>query len=321
MTIIRKIRYDKSKNEQLKKLREEIERYKKQERIRRIVYLACGFSGLSYISISRGGADFIDVDSIYCGVEDGLPFLNNHRLIKIIHYLYRYKRRDKIIYIIATAVCHIANQYGQTYLALPFAIGNFGLTNVYQTIRKTAVTIILGGVGPLLVVGSPLALTLAAVLMTSGMRLALTNMDKILTSPIYETSSAIEPRIADLPDVVNYRNKISMANQEKGECWLSEQPLLNPGCKVKATEIPSAVDLVSHDLKYSEVVNIQDVTGLDRVEFSDVFDLGQGISKPRTGKSVNFLEKFGDPETIDEMDTWDISESKVPEKRYLRTRN
>jgi hypothetical protein len=117
-----------------------------------------------------------------------------------------------------------------------------------------------------------------------------------------------------------------MANpaQEKGECWLAEQALLNPSCKVKATEIPSAIDLVSHDLKYSEVVNMQDVTGLNRVEFSDILDLGQAepsISKPRTGKIVNFLEKFGDPGTIDEMDRWDTSEYKVPEKRYLRTRN
>ena len=327
--IIGKICSHKEKIQQLKKLKDEIERCKKEEKIRRIVYLACGLSGLSYISMCRGGADLIDVDHIDCGIEEGLRFLDNDRLRKIIHNLYRYKRRGKIIYITSTAVCHLANQYGQTFLALPFAIGDFGVTNLYQTIRKTAVSILLGGVGPLFVIGGPVALTFAFVLTTLGLRLGFTNMDKILTSPVSETSAKnLKPRVSDLPDVVtvNFRNKITMANpaQEKGECWLAEQALLNPSCKVKATEIPSAIDLVSHDLKYSEVVNMQDVTGLNRVEFSDILDLGQAepsISKPRTGKIVNFLEKFGDPGTIDEMDRWDTSEYKVPEKRYLRTRN
>lgn len=142
------------------------------------------------------------------------------------------------------------------------------------------------------------------------MRLAFTNTDKILTSPVYETGSAknLKPRIADTVDVVT---KITMANpaQENGECWLSEQALFNPRCKLKDTEILD--DIVSHDLKYNEVVNMQDVTGLDHVQFSDVFDLGQ--AKPSKAKRVNFLEKFPDPETI--------SESKVLEKKNLRTRN
>lgn len=279
--IIRKIRSHKEKVKQLKKLKEEIRRYKKAEKIRRIIYLASSVSGLSYISINRGGADFINVDYINCNIEDGLRFLDNDRLRKIIHNLYSYKRRGKIIYITSTAVCHLANQYGQTFLALPFAIGDFGITNLYQAIRKTAVTILLGGVGPLLVIGGPVALIFASLLTTLGLRLAFTNMDKILTSPVYETSSAknLKPRIADLPDVitVNFRNKITMSNpvEEKGECWLADQALFNSACIIKPTEIPSVIELVSHDLKYSEVVNMQDVTGLDRVEFTDILDLGQ----------------------------------------------
>lgn len=327
--IISKIRCHKKKLQDLKKLKEEIERYQNEKKIRRIVYLTCGLSGLSYISVNRGGADFIDVDYIDCGIEKGLRFLDNARLRKIIHDLYRNKRRGKIIYITATAVCHLANRYGQTFLALPFAIGDFGVTNLYQTIRKTVVTILLGGVGPLVVVGGPVALTFASVLMTLGLRLAFTYMDKILTSPIDETISAknLKPRIADVPDVVtvNFRNKITITTpaQEKGECLLAEQVLFNRRCQVKSTEIPSAINLVSHDLKYSEVVNMKDMTGLDRVEFSDSLDLGQAepsISEPRTGRTVNFLEKFGDPRTIDEMDTWDTSDYNIPEKRDLKTR-
>ena len=95
--------------------------------------------------------------------------------------------------------------------------------------------------------------------------------------------------------------------------------MFNSDCKVKPTEIPYAIDSVSPDLKYNDVVNMQDVTGLDRVDFSDVLDLGE--AKPGKEKMVNFLDRFGDSGPIDEMDTWEVSEYSVPEKRYLRTRN
>lgn len=88
----------------------------------------------------------------------GLRFLDNDRLRKIIHSLYRHKGRGKIIYITATAKCHLAGQYGQIFLAFPFAIVDFGLTNFYQTIRKALVTILLGAVGPLYVAGGTYAL-------------------------------------------------------------------------------------------------------------------------------------------------------------------
>ena len=321
--VIRRIRCQKKRNEELKKLRDQIERKKK---VRRIIYLALGLDGLSRFLI-RGGADadFLDVSYIECGIDEGVRFLDNNRSIKIIHDLYRHKRKGKIIYITATAVCQLANRYGQTFLALPVAIGDFGVTNLYQTARKVGVTVLLGGVGPLYVLGSPLALICALVLATSGLRLAFSNLDFLSTSPISETGSAknLKPRIADLNDVVvvNNRNRMRMTNpgQEERECWLPDQALFNSRCKVKATEIPNPIDLVSHDLNYNEVVNMQDVTSLDRVDFSDVLDLGQ--AKPSKGKMVNFLDKFGDSGPIDKIDTWNASEYSVPDKKYLKTRN
>ena len=157
----------------------------------------------------------------------------------------------------------------------------------------------LGAVAPILVIGSPVVAITAFVLTISGLRIAAINLDHILTSLIPEMSSVkkLKPRIAALPN----------------------QALLNSGCKVKPTEIPEAMNLVSHDLKYDDVVNMQDVTGLDRVDFRNVLDLGQ--TKPRKGKLVRFLDKFGDAGSIDEMDTLDAGDYQVPEKRYLRTRN
>jgi hypothetical protein len=328
--IIRRINSHKEKIELLKKLKEQTEREKK---IRRILYLSLSLNAYTYTYfLIRGGADLINVDYINCNIEEGLRYLDDNRFRKIIHDLYYYKRKGKIIYITTTVVCHLAHRYGPMFLSLPFAIGDFGLTNLYQTVRKVAVTVLLGGVGPLYVIGGPVALACALVLATSGLRLAFTDVDSISTSPVDVdlTGSAenLKPRISGVSDVVvvNNRGKIIMSNpvQENQEYWLPDQALLNSNCKVKPAEIPDAIDLVSPGLKYEETVNMQDITGLDRIEFTDKFDLGQtkpSIPNSHKGKMVKFLDKFGDSGTIDEKDTWDISESTVLENKYLRTRN
>lgn len=150
-------------------------------RMRLIVYLVLGLDVMSRILI-RGGRDFIDVSYINCQIEEGLRFLDNDRLRKIVHDLYRYKRRDKILYIIATAICHLANEYGQSFLTSPFGRGDFGVTNLYQSARKIAVTILLGEVEPLFVIGGPGSLISAFILATLGLRLAFNNLDFIPTS-------------------------------------------------------------------------------------------------------------------------------------------
>jgi hypothetical protein len=90
--------------------------------------------------------------------------------------------------------------------------------------------------------------------------------------------------------------------------------------------VSRSTSLVSADLKYDETVNMQDITGLNRVEFSDKFDIGQtksSIYNSPKGKEVNFIDKFGDSEIVDSSASWDTNENEfiVPEKRYLRTRN
>ena len=316
--IIRKMRSHKKKIEELQKLKEHIERYKKLQRLRRVLAVSLsGASGVAMFNILkyRNGA-YIDVDYIDCGVEEGLRYLDNDRIRKIIHDLYANKRRGKIIYITATAVCHLAKTYGKDFLALPFTIGDFGLTNVYQTTRKIFVTVLLGAVGPLYVAGGPIAIVVAVLLATGGLKLAFTDLEKLPTSFIDETLpiSQIKPRIPDLPDVVtvNYRNRVKAPSivPAKQECWLPEQAYLNPNCQIKPTQIPTAVNQAPPELVYDEVVNMQDTTGLDRVDFSDILDLGQPettISKASKGKTVNFLDLFGDPADVDESDTWDAS--------------
>ena len=329
--IIRKIREDRERVKQLKKLIEQIEREKK---IRRILYLSLGLNGYGCVYIlTRGGStDFIDIvntDYIKCTIDQGVRYLDDKRLRNIVKDLYGHKHKGKIIYITATALCHLTRRYGQTFLSLPFAVGDFGLTNVYQTLRKALVTILLGGVGPLMVIGGPVALIFASILSMSGLRLAFIDLDFIPTSPV-DLTKDLKTRIPNIYDVIvlNNRDKITMSEpvQKNQECWLPGQPLLNPNCKVKATEIPDAIDSVLPNLNYEDTVNMQDVTGLDRVEFTDKFDLGQtkpSICNPQKGKEVSFLDKFGDSGPIGASEGWNTCENEimVPEKRYLRTRN
>jgi len=280
----------------------------------------------------RGGlADFLNmIDTDYiksaCNIEEDVLYLNDKRLRNIIIDLYRHKGKGKIICVTATALCHIVNEYGQTFLTLPFAVGDFGLTSLYQTLRKGFVTILLGAVGPLYIIGSLVSSIFALILGVSGLRLAFNNLDFIPISPV----DVIKPRIPVISDVgvVNNLDKVILRDpvQENNECWLPDQHLLNPNCKVKPTEIPDAIDSVLPDLRYEDTVNMQDVTGLHREEFTDTVDLGHtksSICKPRQGKKVNFLDKFGDSGQISESQEWDTCDNEfmVPKKRYLRTRN
>lgn len=327
--LIRKLRLDKKRIEQLKNLARQIEREKK---IKKILLLSIGLNlGLGgYLAIiSRGGSTLINTDYIKCDLEEGIRYLDNARLKKIILHLFRHKMKEGIIYITATALCHLANRYGQIFLPLPIAIGDFGFTNAVQALRKSLVVLLLGAIGPLVVLDNPIALILAFALGTSGLRLAFTNLDLIATSAV-DLTKDLRTRIPGVSEVVviHNRNKLVMKNpvRENLECSLPDQHLFNPNCKLKPTEIPDAIDLALPNLKYEEMVNMHDLTGLDRVEFTDKFDLGQtkpNIYNPRKGKEVNLLEKFGDSKLLEENQGWDISENDfiVPKRRYLRRRN
>jgi hypothetical protein len=114
-----------------------------------------------------------------------------------------------------------------------------------------------------------------------------------------------------------------MPEFKQQECVLPDQKLFNSKCRLP--QIPDEVDSVSHGLEYGEVVNMEDVTGLDRVQFSDVSDLGRPALGPsrKVAKQVKFSEKF----LIGPVDIDELPESKdltiIPEMdlQELRLRN
>ena len=139
----------------LKRLKDQVEREKK---LRRILYLSLSLNRCAYL-LMRIASDFINTDYIEYSIEMGLRYLDDNRLRNIIYDLYWHKRKDKVIYITATAVCHLAHRYEKTFLVLPFAIGDFGFTDLYQIVRKVVITVLLWGVGPLWFVVGPVTLT------------------------------------------------------------------------------------------------------------------------------------------------------------------
>lgn len=93
-------------------------------------------SECTHLLIRNGSTDFLDIIDIdyikpTCNIKKGVHYLDNTRLRNIITHLYQNKGKGKIIYATATAVCHIANRYGQTFLVLPFAMEYFKLASVY----------------------------------------------------------------------------------------------------------------------------------------------------------------------------------------------
>ena len=150
----------------------------------------------------------------------------------------------------------------------------------------------------------------------------------IPTDFIYPSIGLITRRIPDRPDIVSVdlesvsRSKITMPEvSTEYQCSLPDQIMYNPKCSLRPREIADIVANVDAyaPLNYDEVVNMQDVTKLPTVEFSDKFEI---LESPKSttnfrlrgtkyfrnqAKTVKFLKKFGDPEFISDTEQWDIT--------------
>jgi hypothetical protein len=278
----------------------------------------------------RGGSnEIIDVSDIDCGIQEGLRYVNNERLRKIIGTLFRLKKNN-VIFITAAAVCHLAKIYGITFPALPIPVVDFGLTSYYQLGRKIVVAILIGVAAPLFYLQQPIPLVISSMLLVGAMKCGFANLDYIPTSLIEPNipMELIKGRIPDIVDVVsvNLPNeqslspKILMKQNEKVECWLPDQRLGNTNCAIKSTDIPEVI--TKSGLNYEDVVNMRDVTGLTKYTFSDIYQVHPenldtpdiNVKSPNlrgTGKTVNFLDKYSDSENLDPSTSWDVDTNSI----------
>jgi len=91
--------------------------------------------------------------------------------------------------------------------------------------------------------------------------------------------------------------------------------------KTVVNDVKSGNVVVDILIDYNEVVNMEDITGLSGdIKFVDQFEsvpiqrlgpIKSEHSRTNPGKkltrTVNFLEKFGDPENIQDTETWGTS--------------
>jgi len=347
-------------NRQKKRLIEQEIARKKQKiahkkRLERIMLVSLGLHGSVYF-LMRGGDNVglddielvIDTDYIResCTVAQGVNYLEDGRLRAIILDIFRRKIRNKIIFITITALCHVARRYGRLLPVLPVALSDFGLTDIYQAYRKTTAAGLVTVSLILIVKGSTLAIGSAVILAGLGILLGCTGLDFIGTSPIgliNVIENEVQPRTESFAEVIVVNNgnkdRIVMTDptKDKPECWVPYYP--NANCK---PQVQSTEGIVLPE--YDSIVNMRDASGLDRTEFSDRADMGipevftpqqeaaAQIEKeaakviPRKGKTVNFLDMFGDPPDIDEIDSWDVDQNEfLTDKQEidldLRTKN
>jgi hypothetical protein len=336
--IVKKINNKRTQARKLKELKELRERLQREHRTALVTAFAV--AGLSSVILFRGGSDdkyIIQVDDPKdCGLKEGLSYVDNERIRKAVAALFPRKIRRKLIFITATALCQIVQEHGTLLPGdVPIMLGNFGTTSLYESLRKLGVALLFGTALPRIgIFQNGLAFGSAFVLVIFALRLNSMNLNYLPLTPIpIETPvEKIEPRIPEIVDVVSVNlrnNKVELKPVEKPECLLADQALLNPKCRLKSTQIPQAIsessltdkDIVPFNLESTDVVNMQDLTKLPRETFSDKAELVQQLetssnsghkintspkSNLRKGKTVNFIDKYKDPETHDESTSWDV---------------
>ena len=287
--IIKRNRLYSEKLKELEELKKQVRLLKRNQKIALISGVALGHT--ISILVARGGDNpIVNVDYINCGIGEGIHYLNNDRLRKIIIQLYSHKQQKGIIFITATAVCHLAKFYGMKFPALSIPIIDFGVTSYYQSMRKILVGLLFGVSGPLLYFFTPVTISSAILAVLLGAKLALTNLEYIDTSFITSLNDSKPPiqsfsKRINSPgflDVIICNNKNNCQNSQmtmpkndlyRAECFLAYQLLTNPKCtpvQTKPVQLPNKEPkLLLNNIKKEKVVTLTDTTGLTQTKFSD----------------------------------------------------
>lgn len=294
--------------------------------------------GEDFVKVLGNTAEnYIEVAYPNCIVGKGLRYVNNHRLRQLVYSLFKSKAKNGVIFITKTALCHLVEIYGLDLPALPIPVPDFiGVSSWYTFVRKAISIMVLGIPLPMILLAQgPVAIISSVIATTFGVVSVYYTKDSgftfIPTDLISASVDSIRRRIPDLPDVVSVdvdlepssRSKITMPVLAKEnspyECLLPDQMISNPRCTLRPTEVASVSSTASVAFEYDDVVNMKDVTKLSKLEFSDKYELFSGQkSEPKSrlrgmsrlrkqGKTVNFLDKFGDPKFVPDAEKWDAS--------------
>ncbi len=250
----------------------------------------------------------------------------------------------KVIFITREALCHIIKRHGAELMTPGPLLLAVGLTSWYQAIRKVGYVAILGaGLGGLFAMINPILRTSSMALIVLAVKLMVQNPEYIAieTTLIDASVKAISPRIQNQVEVISVNlgtqsiNNMEMERMVKNqlskdqlkkypECLLQEHNQFNPNCQLhlKPSQILEVLGLnydikniegLENELVYDNIINMNDISGVDKVDFSDRLQVPPStevtIKSKTKAKSVNFLDKFGDPKEISESETWNTDEN------------
>lgn len=312
----------------------QVEQVKKQLRDYKIFHIAMG-NFLEALKI-RGGEDLIDyihqVDYPDIIIGSGLRYLDNTRMRNIINSLFKKKAINGVIFITRTALAYLVEQYGLELFAFPFPVQDVLGVSAWKIFGKKLAAAACFAISlPMLVLAQgPASIIIGIGAGSFSIAMVATTNDpgfKIIgTTLISGPLSAIKRRMPDQAEVVtvdlNFEKaqKITMSKiSDSSDCLLPHQMIVNQKCRLRSSEISDIVANVDTPLTYDDVVNMQDVTNLHTLEFSDKFEVTPNPNpKPTSnyrlrgtknyrnrGKTANFLEKFGDPKVIPDTEQWD----------------
>jgi hypothetical protein len=284
-----------------------LEQFKKQSKQWKIFHTATE-NNLEALKVRAGQnllvdlvENYVEVEHLNCVVGQGIRYVNNERLRKIAYSPFKSKAKNGVIFITKTALCHLVEIHGLDLPPLAIPIHDFiGISGWYQLIRKIVSVSALEIPLPMLILAQgPASIIFSLAAGAFGIiAMAYTKDPGFLIIPtdvILTPVNLIVRRIPDQSDLVSVD--------------------LKSVSRSKIAEITSNTDV---SLNYNEVVNMQDVTKLPKVQFSDNFEVPpspkptslfrlRGTKNYRNpGKTSNFLEKFGDPEFISDPEQWDI---------------
>jgi len=313
------------------------EKLKKELRRWKIFHLAN--SNIFNSIFIRGGHElvkiladgFVEVNYENCIIDKGVQFLDNEWLRKLLTIKHSHKIKNGILFITRTALCHVASEAGLSILDTKIVkvsswvtLGKKTLATIFTS--SPLLFLGIGGTTPITILCSVLTFLYG----TSSM-FFLRESDRLFinTQAVVGSLSQITQRIQDRTDVVVLdleptSDKIVMKRAEVPyECSLPDQILGNQKCvpEIVLNDVKSANVVVDTLIDYNEVVNMEDITRLSGdIKFADQFET-LPIQKPgpiksehsrinsgkKFAKTVNFLEKFGDPENIQDIETWETS--------------
>lgn len=195
------------------------------------MYFSLALNSYNYLNnfLSNGSTDvnitnLVDVDYVMYNIPKGIHYLDDIKLQTIIKNLYKHKTRDKILYITGTAVCHVLNMYSKIFLSYPLCLGDFGITDLYQTICKTFIGLLISRVVPLIYLANPISLIITSVLTLFVLKLFFSNLNIIKTSPVKNFQTQIPGKVNVI--IINNRDRLILNMpriKRNEECWLPGQ--------------------------------------------------------------------------------------------------